>query len=89
VTEEAAKLAAALQEWSGQAPLARLVDGRYIATGAPECDWCPLCRMIRAVREAAGTSPAEMTSQLEDAVSALRGILRMVRGAHAERGRSS
>jgi hypothetical protein len=89
VTEEATKLAVALREWGGRSPLAQLVDSDHIATGAPECEWCPVCRTIRAARETARNSPPELTRQLEEALSALRGILRMVRVAHSERGRGS
>jgi hypothetical protein len=89
VTEEAAKLADALTEWSGRSSLAQLADSNHIATDAPECEWCPVCRAIRAVRGTAGNPPPEVTRQLEEAVLALRGILRMVRGAHSQRGRGS
>jgi hypothetical protein len=89
VTEEATKLAAALREWGGRSPLAQLVDSNHIATGAPECEWCPVCRTIRAARETARNSPPELARQLEEALSALREILRMVRVAHSERGRGS
>lgn len=59
MTEEAAKLAAILQDWAeksaaaGQAGTKGLGDlfGPDIATGAPECKACPVCRMIAAARE--------------------------------------
>ena len=89
VTEEAAKLADALTEWSGRSQLAQLFDSNHVAIGAPECEWCPVCRAIRAVRDMARDAPLEVTRQREEAVLTLRGILRMVRGAHSERGRGS
>jgi hypothetical protein len=85
VTEEAAKLVDALRERSGPSTFVKLVDSDHLATGAPECQWCPVCRTIRALRE----SGPELTGQLEEAVLALRGILQTVLVAHAERGRGS
>jgi hypothetical protein len=54
MAEEAAKLAAILEEWSQRsgAPfgLAELFN-ENIATGAPECRVCPICRFIAAARD--------------------------------------
>jgi hypothetical protein len=45
LSDEAAKLITALQDWArrttGEAP---------IATGAPECEWCPVCQLVAALR---------------------------------------
>src|SRR5690242_8676578 len=44
LAEEAARLVGAAQDW-----LHRVVadpDTARIATGAPECCWCPLCQLI-------------------------------------------
>lgn len=57
MSEEAAKLAAILQDWAARTqsgdPTAGLGElfGPNIATGAPECRVCPVCRTIAAARE--------------------------------------
>ena len=82
VTEEAAKLLHALQDWAkesgseyagaaataaeGAAATVRRVD-EHIATGAAECSYCPVCRVISAVR---GTSP-EVRQHLTTAATSL------------------
>ena len=82
VTEEAAKLLHALQDWAkesgseyagaaataaeGAAAAVHRVD-EHIATGAPECSYCPVCRVISAVR---GTSP-EVRQHLTTAATSL------------------
>jgi hypothetical protein len=82
VAEEAAKLMGALSDWArdhgtdlGQG-LTGLVDhaaasarevNEHLATGAPECTWCPVCRTVHAVRQ---TSP-EVRAHLATAASSL------------------
>ena len=82
VTEEATKLLHALQDWAkesgseyagaaataaeGAAAAVHRVD-EHIATGAPECSYCPVCRLIAAVR---GTSP-EVRQHLTTAATSL------------------
>jgi len=82
VTEEAAKLLHALQDWAkesgseyagaaataaeGAAAAVHRVD-EHIATGATECSYCPVCRVISAVR---GTSP-EVRQHLTTAATSL------------------
>ncbi|MCW2525839.1 MAG: hypothetical protein JWM76_699 [Pseudonocardiales bacterium] len=43
--EEAAKLLGAAQEW-----VQRVSEKAPIATGAPECEVCPVCQLIAVVR---------------------------------------
>jgi hypothetical protein len=82
VTEEAAKLLHALQDWAkesgseyaeaaatateGAASAVHQLD-EHIATGAAECTYCPVCRVISAVR---GTSP-EVRQHLTSAATSL------------------
>ena len=82
VSEEALKLFGALTDWArdhgsdlGQglsgladhaAASAREVD-EHIATGAPECTYCPICRVVHVVRQ---TSP-EVRAHLAVATSSL------------------
>lgn len=80
--EEATKLLAALQDWardsgneyagagaaaaSGAASTAQRVH-EHLATGGEDCRYCPLCRVISAVR---GTSP-EVRGHLASAATSL------------------
>jgi hypothetical protein len=71
VTEEAAKLWEALQEWAG-----RTATGS--AVPSPECSVCPLCRLLGTVRE---TRP-EVFAHLSTAASALSAALAELVVAH-------
>ncbi|MEO5710508.1 MAG: hypothetical protein ABIQ59_11875 [Nocardioidaceae bacterium] len=82
VTEEAAKLISALQDWAkdsgaeyagaassaaeGAASAMHRVN-EHVATGGAECTYCPVCRVISAVR---GTSP-EVRAHLSTAATSL------------------
>lgn len=82
VSEEALKLFGALTDWArdhgsdlGQglsgladhaAATAHEID-EHIATGAPECTYCPICRVVHVVRQ---TSP-EVRAHLAVAASSL------------------
>jgi hypothetical protein len=71
VAEEAAKLLGALSGWAKEHGdgLSSFADGLHdhVATGSPECAWCPLCRTVAAVRH---TSP-EVRAHLASAASSL------------------
>jgi hypothetical protein len=71
VAEEAAKLFGAFSGWAKEHGdgLTSFTDGlqEHVATGAPECAWCPVCRTVAAVRQ---TSP-EVMSHLTTAASSL------------------
>jgi hypothetical protein len=82
VTEEAVKLLSALQDWAkdngseyagaaasaaeGAASAMHRVN-EHVATGSAECTYCPVCRVISAVR---GTSP-EVRAHLSTAATSL------------------
>jgi hypothetical protein len=79
VAEEAAKLFGALSGWArehgeGVGAMAESMAGGmagelhdHLATGSPECGWCPVCRTVAAVRH---TSP-EVRAHLASAASSL------------------
>lgn len=82
VGEEAVKLLGALQDWArdnatrqgaaGATAAAGMADrlaeiNAHLATGGEDCTYCPVCQVIRAVRQ---TSP-EVRAQLTTAASAL------------------
>lgn len=74
--EEAAKLAAAVQDWlrtlpGGEAHAAR-PDGEPGSEMPPECQVCPACQLLRVVR---GTRP-EVYGHLADAAASLSAALR-------------
>ena len=70
VAEEAAKLLGALTGWArehgnGVAATADSVGQElheHLATGAPACAWCPVCRTISAVRQTRPEVRAHLTS---------------------------
>lgn len=47
--EEAAKLFAAMEDWARQ-KAGHLLDEEHVATGAPECQFCPVCQGIGVLR---------------------------------------
>ena len=77
VADEAAKLFGALSGWArergdGASAMAGSMAGsvadelhEHLATGAPECTWCPVCRTVAAIRQ---TSP-EVRAHLVSAAS--------------------
>jgi hypothetical protein len=92
VAEEAAKLLGAVSGWArehggGVAGLADAMADRsaeHLATGSPECAWCPVCRTIAAIRQ---TSP-EVRAHLASAASSLMMALsEMMATRPPERGR--
>jgi hypothetical protein len=70
--EEAARLFAAVQDWARQASDGAAGLGEHIATGAPECSLCPVCRTIGVLRS---LSP-ETYQHLADAADSLAAALR-------------
>lgn len=90
VSEEAAKLFGALSGWArdqgtdvGQglagladhaASAARQVDG-HLATGAPECTYCPVCRTVHVVRNASPEVRAQLVSAASSLLQAASGLL--------------
>jgi len=74
--EEAARLAAAVQDWlrtvPGAAPHASAPDGGPGGETPPECQVCPACELLRLVR---GTRP-EVYGHLADAAASLSAAFR-------------
>jgi hypothetical protein len=61
-------LGAGIGGFAAQAAAAARGAEEHLATGAPECTWCPVCRAVHAVRR---TSP-EVRAHLTAAASSLR-----------------
>jgi hypothetical protein len=70
LTDETARLIGAAQDWWHRA----VTDPATakIATGAPECCWCPLCQLIATLR---GERP-ELLDRLAETQAALTATLR-------------
>ncbi len=79
LAEEAAKLLGALGGWAKDAT--HEVD-EHLATGAPECTYCPLCRTVYAVR---GLSPEVRDHLASAATSALQAHAGLMATATQER----
>jgi adenine-specific DNA glycosylase len=73
--DEAVKLLDAVQDWARR----NLGDGAHIATGAPECTWCPICQFIAVLR---GERP-EVNDKIADAATSLIAAVRAVVDAAA------
>lgn len=79
--DEARRLAHALQDWASRqfpAEQAHL----HVATGAPECQWCPVCRIISVLR---GDHP-EVSDRLVEAGTAVLAAVRTLLDAAATAG---
>ena len=90
VTEEAAKLLHALQDWAkdsgseyagaaasaaeGAASAVHRID-EHIATGSAECTYCPVCRVISAVRETSPEVRQHLTTAATSLLHAAAGLL--------------
>jgi hypothetical protein len=75
IGDEAAKLLDAVQDWARRS----FGDSAHIATGAPECTWCPVCQLIAVVR---GDRP-EISDKIADATASVVAALRAMVDAAA------
>jgi hypothetical protein len=69
--EEAAKLFAAVEEWA-RARTGGLFDGERISTGSAECQVCPVCQAIGAVRHVRPEAVEHLLDAAASFVAALR-----------------
>jgi hypothetical protein len=74
--EEASRLFEAVQEWARRGTAGGVSE--HLATGSAECQLCPLCQLIGALR---GTRP-EVVEHLVDAAGSLLAALRAAVDAH-------
>ena len=82
IADEAAQFAAAALGWAQR--MAGSIDpgGERIATGAPECAVCPVCRAISALRDPSPELAERVTRTVTDAASALAHALRAAFDGH-------
>jgi hypothetical protein len=101
LAEEAAKLLGALSGWAKEqggeagaaaagfaahaADAARGVD-EHLATGAPECTWCPVCRTVHLVRQTSPEVRAHLAIAASSLVQAAAGVLATVTPDSADPG---
>jgi hypothetical protein len=87
VAEEAAKLLGALSGWAREhgdgvtTGVAAMTDTvadelhEHLATGSPECAWCPICRTVAAVRQTSPEVRAHLASAASSLMLAVSGML--------------
>ncbi|MBI2246022.1 MAG: hypothetical protein HYU55_19420 [Nocardioides sp.] len=90
VAEEAAKLLGALSEWArdqgtgigegvaglaGHAARAAHEVDDHLATGAPECTYCPICRTVHVLRQTTPEVRAQLTTAATALLQAAAGLL--------------
>ena len=76
VGDEAAKLFGALADWAKDSSTgwAAQVDG-HLATGAAECQYCPICRTVHVLREASPEVRTQLVTAASTFLQAAAGIL--------------
>lgn len=68
-------LGAAAAGLAGQAAAAAKEVDAHLATGAPECRWCPVCRAVHAVRSCAPEVREQLLVAADALVKAAAGFL--------------
>ena len=69
--DEAAKLFVALEQWARQ-KTGRLLDDEHLATGSSECQFCPVCQGIGALRHVRPESVEHLLDAAASFVTALK-----------------
>ncbi|HEY3089441.1 MAG TPA: hypothetical protein VGJ59_15445 [Jatrophihabitantaceae bacterium] len=75
IGDEAVKLLDAVQEWLRREPISE-----HLATGAPECTWCPICQFVAVLR---GERP-DVNERVALVVAALRAMFDQAEGRPAQ-----
>jgi hypothetical protein len=89
VGEEAARLLGALSDWARDADLVGQAGhvlheiDEHVATGAPECRWCPVCRTVHLARAASPEVRTHLASAAASLVQAVAGVLESLPSAAA------
>ncbi|MEO9324719.1 hypothetical protein ABFT23_14590 [Nocardioides sp. C4-1] len=74
-SDAGAGLGATVAGLAGQAADAVHQAGEHIATGAPECTFCPVCRTVHVVRTASPEVKAQLATAASSFLQAVAGLL--------------
>jgi hypothetical protein len=80
IADEAAQFAAAALGWAQR--MAGSIDPDRIATGAPECTGCPVCRTIHALRDPGPEFADRLTRTVTDLATTIATGLRHAFDGH-------
>ncbi len=72
--EEAAKLFAAMEDWTRR-KAGHLLDEEHVATGSAECQVCPVCQGIGALRHVRPEAVEHLLDATASFVAALKAAL--------------
>jgi hypothetical protein len=83
LADEAVRLFGALSDWARDATEE---PDEHVHTGSPECTWCPLCRTVHAVRQAAPEVRGHLAVAASALLQAAAGVLAAAAASDAHRG---
>jgi hypothetical protein len=83
LADEAVRLFGALSDWARDST--EETDG-HVHAGSPECTWCPLCRTVHAVRQAAPEVRGHLSVAASALLQAAAGVLAAAAASDAQRG---
>jgi hypothetical protein len=83
LADEAVRLFGALSDWARDATEE---PHEHVHTGSPECTWCPLCRTVHAVRQAAPEVRGHLAVAASALLQAAAGVLAAAAASEAHRG---
>jgi hypothetical protein len=85
--EEAVKLLAAAEHWA-RSHAGGFLDEEHLATGSPECQVCPVCQGIGALRHVRPETVAHLMEAGAALAAALRSAVQPAEGAAPTAGKS-
>jgi hypothetical protein len=83
LADEAVRLFGALSDWARDATEE---PDDHVHTGSPECTWCPLCRTVHAVRQAAPEVRGHLAVAASALLQAAAGVLAAAAASDEHRG---
>jgi hypothetical protein len=85
LADEAVRLFGALSDWARDAT-EEVTE--HVDTGSPECTWCPVCRTVHAVRQAAPEVRGHLAVAASALLQAAAGVLATVAQASGSPGQA-